>query len=287
MSEIIKNRYEFVLLFDVKDGNPNGDPDNDNAPRTDPQTGEGIVTDVCLKRKVRNYVQMVCGDEAGKRIYIKERAVLNKLIDEAYEQPEMEEIEGYDKVHQAREWMCAQYWDIRTFGALMTSGKNAGQVRGPVQMTFARSIEPIIPIDNCIVRQAVTTEKESEKQKGENRTMIRKYSVPYALYMSYGYISANLAAQSNFTEDDLDLFWQGLENMFEDDRSSLRGLMAVRKLLVFRHNSKLGNAPASQLFDLVEVTPKDPMNVARKFKDYEVTINREALPKGVKLIEKI
>ncbi|MFR9503785.1 MAG: type I-C CRISPR-associated protein Cas7/Csd2 [Rikenellaceae bacterium] len=284
---IIKNRYEFVLLFDVKDGNPNGDPDNDNAPRTDPQTGEGIVTDVCLKRKVRNYVQMVCGDEAGKRIYIKERAVLNKLINEAYKQPEVEEVEGYDKVHQAREWMCAQYWDIRTFGALMTSGKNAGAVRGPVQMTFARSVEPIIPVDNCVVRQAVATEKESEKQKGENRTMGRKYSVPYALYVGYGYISANLAAQSNFTEDDLELFWQGLENMFEDDRSSLRGQMAVRKLIIFKHNSKLGNAPASRLFDLIEVTPKDPMNVARNFKDYCVTIDREALPKGVKLIEKI
>ncbi|MFI3294079.1 MAG: type I-C CRISPR-associated protein Cas7/Csd2 [Rikenellaceae bacterium] len=287
MSEIIKNRYEFVLLFDVKDGNPNGDPDNDNAPRTDPQTGEGIVTDVCLKRKVRNYVQMVCGNEAGKRIYVKERAILNKLIDEAYEQPEMEEVEGYDKVHQAREWMCAQYWDIRTFGALMTSGKNAGAVRGPVQMTFARSVEPIIPVDNCIVRQAVATEKESEKQKGENRTMGRKYTIPYALYVGYGYISANLAAQSNFTEDDLELFWQGLENMFEDDRSSLRGQMAVRKLIIFKHNSKLGNAPANRLFDLVEVTPKGLMNVARNFKDYCVTINREALPKGVKLIEKI
>ncbi|MFI3302837.1 MAG: type I-C CRISPR-associated protein Cas7/Csd2 [Rikenellaceae bacterium] len=287
MSEIVKNRYEFMLLFDVKDGNPNGDPDNDNAPRTDPQTGEGIVTDVCLKRKVRNYVQMVCGDEAGKRIYIKERAVLNKLIDEAYEQTEMEEVEGYDKVHQAREWMCAQYWDIRTFGALMTSGKNAGAVRGSVQMTFARSVEPIIPVDNCIVRQAVATEKESVKQKGENRTMGRKYSVPYALYVGYGYISANLAAQSNFTEDDLELLWLGLENMFEDDRSSIRGQMAVRKLLIFKHNSKLGNASASRLFDLVDVRPKDSTAAARSIKDYEVIINREALPKGVKLIERI
>ncbi|MFR9514829.1 MAG: type I-C CRISPR-associated protein Cas7/Csd2, partial [Rikenellaceae bacterium] len=249
--------------------------------------GEGIVTDVCLKRKVRNYVQMVCGDEAGKRIYVKERAVLNRLIDEAYEQREVEEVEGYDKVHQAREWMCAQYWDIRTFGALMTSGKNAGAVRGPVQMTFARSVEPIIPVDNCVVRQAVATEKESEKQKGENRTMGRKYTIPYALYVGYGYISANLAAQSNFTEDDLELFWQGLENMFEDDRSSLRGQMAVRKLIIFKHSSKLGNAPANRLFDLVEVAPKDSMNVARNFKDYEVTINKEALPKGVKLIEKV
>ncbi len=287
MSEIIKNRYEFVLLFDVKDGNPNGDPDNDNAPRTDPQTGEGIVTDVCLKRKVRNYIQTVCQDQAGKRIYVKERAILNKLIDEAYEQPDMEEVGGYDKIHQAREWMCAQYWDIRTFGALMTSGKNAGQVRGPVQMTFARSVEPIIPIDNCIVRQAVATEKEAEKQKGENRTMGRKYSVPYALYVGYGYISANLAAQSGFNEEDLELFWQGLINMFEDDRSSLRGQMAVRKLIIFRHNSKLGNAPASQLFDLVEVTKKSAFEISRNFKNYTVTINRDALPKGVEMIEKI
>ncbi len=287
MSEIINNRYEFVLIFDVKDGNPNGDPDNDNAPRTDPQTGEGIVTDVCLKRKIRNYIQMACGDEAGKQIYIKERAVLNKLIDQAYEQPEMEEVEGYDKVHQAREWMCAQYWDIRTFGALMTSGKNAGAVRGPVQMTFARSVEPIIPIDNCITRQAVATEKEAEKQKGENRTMGRKYTVPYALYVGYGYISANLAAQSGFTKADLELFWQALENLFEDDRSSLRGQMGVRKLIIFKHRSKLGNASASRLFDLVEVKPKEAMNIARNFKDYCVTINREALPKGVELIEKV
>lgn len=287
MSEIVKNRYEFIVIFDVKDGNPNGDPDNDNAPRTDPQTGEGIVTDVCLKRKIRNYVQLACEDAPGKRIYVKERAVLNKLIDEAYEQLEMEEVEGYDKIKQAREWMCAQYWDIRTFGALMTSGKNAGQVRGPIQMTFARSVEPIIPIDNCIIRQAVTTEKEAEKQRGENRTMARKYSVPYALYVGYGYISANLALQSGFTEADLELFWQGVESMFEDDRSSLRGQMAVRKLIVFRHNSKLGNTSASRLFDLVEVKPKDSSSVSRNYHDYEVMINREALPKGVKIIERI
>ncbi|MFI3285522.1 MAG: type I-C CRISPR-associated protein Cas7/Csd2 [Rikenellaceae bacterium] len=287
MSEIVKNRYEFILIFDVKDGNPNGDPDNDNAPRTDPQTGEGIVTDVCLKRKVRNYIQLVCGDQPGKRIYVKERAILNKLIDQAYEQPEMEEVEGYDKVHQAREWMCTQYWDIRTFGALMTSGKNAGAVRGAVQMTFARSVEPIIPVDNCIVRQAVATEKESEKQKGENRTMGRKYTVPYGLYVGYGYISANLAAQSGFTEDDLELFWSGLENMFEDDRSSLRGFMSLRKLITFKHDSKLGNAPAVKLFDLVEVLPKSSLTVARNFKDYEVNIKRESLPKGVKLIERV
>ncbi len=285
MSEIIKNRYEFVLIFDVKDGNPNGDPDNDNAPRTDPQTGEGIVTDVCLKRKIRNYVELVCQDAPGKKIYIKERAVLNKLIDEAYQQKEVKKVEGYTKVNQARLWMCAQYWDIRTFGALMTSGKNAGAVRGPVQITFSRSVEPIIAIDNCIVRQAVATEKESEKQNGENRTMGRKYSVPYALYVGYGYVSANLAAQSGFTEDDLALLWRGLENMFEDDRSSLRGQMVVRKIIIFKHNSKLGNAPASRLFDLVEVRPKNAATVARNYKDYEVTIDREAVPKGIKIIE--
>ncbi len=284
---IVKNRYEFVAIFDVKDGNPNGDPDNNNAPRIDPQTGEGIVSDVCLKRKIRNYVQMVRNDEPGNRIYIKERGVLNLLIDEAYEQFAMEEVEGYDKVKQAREWMCAQYWDIRTFGALMTSGKNAGQVRGPVQMTFARSVDPIMPIENCIVRQAVATEKEAEKQKGENRTMGRKYTIPYALYVGYGYISPNLAAQSGFTEDDLELFWQGLENMFEDDRSSMRGQMAVRKLIVFKHSSKFGNAPACKLFDMVEVVPKDDTIVARKFQDYDVKINREALCKGVKIIERI
>ncbi len=276
-----------MLLFDVKDGNPNGDPDNDNAPRTDPQTGEGIVTDVCLKRKVRNYVQIVGEDEPGKRIYIKERAILNQLIDEAYRQPEMKQVEGYDKVRQAKEWMCAQYWDIRTFGALMTSGKNAGAVRGPVQMTFARSVEPIIPIDNCIVRLAVATEKEAERQNGENRTMGRKYTVPYALYVSYGYISANLAAQSGFTEDDLELLWRALVNMFENDRSSLRGQMALRKLLIFRHNNKLGNAPASQLFDLVEITKRAPSTPARNFKDYCVTIKSENLPQGVTLINKI
>ncbi len=284
---IIRNRYEFVLLFDVKDGNPNGDPDNDNAPRTDPQTGEGIVTDVCLKRKIRNYVQMVCEDAPGKRIYIKERAILNNLIDEAYDQLDIEMVDGYDKVNQAREWMCAQYWDIRAFGALMTSGKNAGQVRGAVQMTFARSVDPIISIDNCIVRQAVATEKESKKQRGENRTMGRKYSVPYALYIGYGYISANLAAQSGFTEDDLELLWQGLESLFEDDRSSLRGQMAVRKLIIFKHRSREGNASASRIFDLIEVKPQDSITVARSYKDYEVNINYAALPRGVKLIERV
>ncbi len=287
MSKIVNNRYEFVLLFDVKDGNPNGDPDNDNAPRTDPQTGEGIVTDVCLKRKVRNYVQLLCGDDAGYRIYVKERAVLNRLIEEAYDQPQKEEVEGYDRVRQAREWMCAQYWDIRTFGALMSSGKNAGQVRGPIQMTFARSMEPIIPVDNCIVRQAVTTEKEAERQKGENRTMGRKYTVPYALYQGYGYISANLAEQSGFTEYDLELFWRALTSMFDDDRSSLRGQMSVRKLYIFKHSSKLGNTPANRLFDLIEVTKRHEELIARNFKDYIVKIDLEALPKGVELIEMV
>ena len=258
MNIIIENRSEFVFLFDVKDGNPNGDPDTDNMPRTDPQTGEGIVTDVCLKRKIRNYVQMVKKSKRLFDIYIKERTILNRQIDEAYSQPEVEEAEGYDKVHQARKWLCANYWDIRTFGALMTSGKNAGQVRGPVQITFARSVEPIISISNCITRQSVTTEQESERQKGENRTMGRKFTVPYALYIRYGYISANLAIQTGFTEEDLKLFWEGIVNMFEEDHSSLRGRMCLRKLIVFRHQSKFGNAPSGSLFDLIRVKKKNP-----------------------------
>lgn len=285
MSKIIENRHEFIILFDVKDGNPNGDPDAHNMPRIDPQTGEGIVTDVCLKRKVRNYVQMIKRSERPFDIYIKERVILNKQIEEAYRQQEVEEAEGYDKVHQARQWLCANYWDIRTFGALMTSGKNAGQVRGPVQMTFSRSVEPILPVDNCITRLAVTTEGESERQKGENRTMGRKYTVSYGLYMGYGYISANLAAQSGFTEEDLNLFWEGLINMFEHDHSSLRGRMCVRKLIVFRHRSKFGNASSGVLFDLVEVSKNASDTISRDFKDYTVTINRSALPEGVELIE--
>ncbi len=287
MSNIVSNRYEFVILFDVRDGNPNGDPDNDNAPRIDPQTGEGIVTDVCLKRKIRNFVQMVKGEEAGNKIFVKARAILNKLIEEAYEQPAVDQVDGYDRVRQAREWMCSQYWDIRTFGALMTSGRNAGQVRGPVQMTFARSFEPILPIDNNIVRVAVATEKESDKQRGENRTMGRKYTIPYALYQGYGHISANLAEQSGFNEDDLELFWQALTNMFEDDRSSLRGQMSIRKLIVFRHSSKFGNAPASQLFDLVHVEQCDPTVISRSFKDYRVRVDHENLPQGVEIITMI
>lgn len=287
MSKIIENRYEFVILFDVKDGNPNGDPDTDNMPRIDPQTGEGIVTDVCIKRKVRNFVQMVKEGRKPFDIYIKERAVLNRLIDQAYEQEQVEQAEGYDRVHQAREWMCANYWDIRTFGALMTSGKNAGQVRGPVQMTFARSVEPILTLDHCITRQAVTTEGESEKQKGGNRTMGRKYTVPYGLYLGYGYISANLAAQTGFSEEDLELFWQGLINMFENDHSSLRGRMCPRKLIVFRHQSKIGNAPSGILFDLIQVNKNNPETPSRDFKDYTITINHLGVPKGVELIEKI
>lgn len=287
MSKVIENRYEFVLCFDVKDGNPNGDPDTDNMPRIDPQTGEGIVTDVCLKRKIRNYVQMVKEGERPFDVYIRERSVLNRRIDEAYEQEGMEQLEGYEKVHHAREWMCANYWDIRTFGALMTSGKNAGQVRGPVQMTFSRSVEPILTIDNCITRQAVATEQESEKQKGGNRTMGRKYTVPYALYVGYGYVSANLARQTGFSEEDLELFWQGIVHMFEEDHSSLRGRMCIRKLIIFRHQSRFGNASSGSLFDLVTVANRNPDVPARDFRDYAININRNALPAGVELIERV
>lgn len=287
MSKIIQNRYEFIIVFDVKDGNPNGDPDTENMPRIDPQTGEGIITDVCLKRKVRNYVQMVKESKKPFDIYIKERAILNLLIEEAHQQENMDEVEGHDKVHRAREWMCANYWDIRTFGALMTSGKNAGQVRGPVQMTFARSVEPVLVLSNCITRQAVATELESEKQKGENHTMGRKHIIPYGLFVGYGYISANLAAQSGFTEEDLELLWQSMVNMFEDDRSSLKGRTSLRKFVIFKHQSKLGNAPSGLLFDLVSIEKKNPAMPGRDFKDFIVTIDRDSVPRGVELIEKL
>lgn len=199
----------------------------------------------------------------------------------------MDDVKGYDRVNQAREWMCAAYWDVRTFGALMTSGRNAGQVRGPVQMTFARSVDPILIIDNCIVRQAVATIKDSDRQNGENRTMGRKYIVPYALYVGQGYVSANLAAQSGFSEEDLELLWAGLENMFEDDRSAARGRMSVRKLIIFRHQSKLGNAQSDLLFDAIKITRHDPETPARSFSDYKVTIDKSAIPKGVELIERV
>jgi len=286
MSESVTNRYEFVLLFDVKDGNPNGDPDAGNLPRVDPETGNGLVTDVCLKRKVRNYVQLVENEAPGRKIFIKEKAILNQLIDEAHEQAfVLSSQKESDKTEAARRWMCDNYYDIRTFGAVMSTGKNAGQVRGPVQFTFARSKDRIFSAEHSITRMAVATEKEAEKQKGDNRTMGRKFTVPYGLYEVHGFISAPLAKQTGFSEADLALFWNALLNMFDHDRSAARGEMAAQKLIVFKHNSALGNAPAQKLFDLVSVEKKCGDKPPRAFSDYTVTIDRAACPAGVEIIE--
>jgi len=283
MSEL-KNRIDFVYIFDVQDGNPNGDPDAGNLPRVDAETGMGLVTDVCMKRKVRNYVQVAKGCAEGYDIFIKEKAVLNTLIDAAHEEDSVKS--ATDRTSAARDVMCKKYYDIRTFGAVMSTGKNAGQVRGPIQFTFARSNDPIAATEHSITRMAVATEKEAEKQGGDNRTMGRKATVPYGLYVCHGFISANLAKQTGFSEDDLALFWEALENMFDVDRSAARGLMSAQKLIVFKHDSMLGNAPANKLFDLVKVQKKCD-GAPRKFEDYEVTIDKENLPAGVAIEEMI
>ncbi len=281
----INNKIDFIYIFDVQDGNPNGDPDAGNLPRVDAETGQGLVTDVCLKRKVRNYVQLAKGSEAGFDIFIKEKAVLNTLIDEAHEDDSVKsKKKDADKTMAARDVMCKKYYDIRSFGAVMSTGKNAGQVRGPIQLTFSRSIDPIVTAEHSITRMAVATEKEAEKQSGENRTMGRKATIPYGLYLCHGFVSPSLANQTGFSEADLSLFWDALKNMFDTDRSAARGLMSAQKLIVFRHNSPLGNAPASRLFDLVKVV-KTSGNVPRSFADYTVTIDREHLPEGVTVVE--
>jgi CRISPR-associated protein Csd2 len=282
MNSAVQNRYDFVLLFDVKDGNPNGDPDAGNLPRIDPETGHGLVTDVCLKRKVRNYVQLACESKAGFDIFIKEKAILNNLIKQAHENEEVKGKEKGEKTEAARQHMCRAYYDVRTFGAVMTTGENAGQVRGPVQLTFSRSIEPIVPLEHSITRMAVTTEAEADKQQGDNRTMGRKFTVSYALYRCHGFISAPLAEQTGFSEEDLKLFWEALNNMFEHDRSAARGQMATRRLIVFKHDSKMGSAHAHRLFDLVKVEPLNrDAGPARTFADYVVNLDDASLPKGV------
>ena len=283
MSEI-KNRIDFVYMFDVQDGNPNGDPDAGNLPRVDAETGMGLVTDVCLKRKVRNYVQVAKNLEDGYDIFIKEKSVLNTLIDKAHD--DVEEKNAKDKTEAARRFMCKNYFDIRTFGAVMSTGKNAGQVRGPIQLTFARSVDPVETSEHSITRMAVATEKEADKQEGGNRTMGRKATVPYGLYVCHGFISANLAQQTGFSEDDLALFWEALKNMFDTDRSAARGLMSAQKLIVFKHDSMLGNAPANKLFDLVTVTKKCD-GAPRSFKDYSVKIDKDNVPSGVTVEELI
>lgn len=286
MSEIIKNRYDFVLFFDVQDGNPNGDPDAGNLPRMDAETGYGLVTDVCLKRKVRNYVHLVKEAKRPFDIFIKEKAVLNMLIDESHEIDEVKkQKKPAEKTESARQWMCENYYDIRTFGAVMSTGKNAGQVRGPVQLTFSRSVDPIIATEHSITRMAVTTEADAEKQQGDNRTMGRKYTVPYALYRAHGFISPHLAGQTGFSEDDLELFWQALRDMFDHDRSAARGLMGTRKLVVFKHDSALGNASAQQLFEMVaNPSLKDTEKPARAFSDYTDIEVTGDLPNGVTVL---
>lgn len=266
----LKNRTDFVYIFDVQDGNPNGDPDAGNLPRVDAETGMGLVTDVCLKRKVRNYVQVAKGLADGYDIFIKEKAVLNNSIDAAHEEETVKSAK--DKTMAARDVMCKKFYDVRTFGAVMSTGKNAGQVRGPIQLTFARSVDSIMTSEHAITRVAVATKDEEKKQGGENHTMGRKSTIPYGLYVCHGFISANLAKQTGFSEEDLDLFWEALKNMFDVDRSAARGLMSAQKLIVFKHDSVLGNAPANKLFDLVKVE-KNCDGVARSFSDYQVTIN--------------
>ena len=281
----LKNRYDFVFLFDVQDGNPNGDPDAGNLPRMDAETGMGLVTDVCLKRKVRNYVQQVKECAPGYDIFIKEKAVLNDLIDASHEDEKVKKAKGANKAEEASKVMCRNYYDVRTFGAVMSTGKNAGQVRGPIQLTFARSVEPIVSTEHSITRMAVATTKEAEKQNGDNRTMGRKATVPYGLYCAHGFVSASLAKKSGFDQDDLDLFWNALKNMFDLDRSAARGLMSPQKLIVFKHDSELGNCPANKLFDLVKVAKKDPEKVSRSFDDYTVTIDSENCPANIEIIE--
>jgi len=277
----LKERVDFTYLFDVQDGNPNGDPDAGNLPRVDAETGTGIVTDVCLKRKVRNYVQTVMDQADGYDIFIKDKAVLDKLVSQEWNSDEVKKAKKEDQKNLAKKLLCKHFFDIRTFGAVIaTEGKN-DQVRGPVQMTFARSASPIFTMENSITRLAVTKEKDQNKE----RTMGRKNTIPYALYICHGFISANLAAQTGFSAEDLDLFWEALRGMFDTDRSASRGLMSAQKLIVFKHDSVFGNAPANKLFDLVKVELKPGVSVPRKFSDYQVSVDKANLPTGVRCEE--
>ena len=303
----LTNRYDFVLLFDVKDGNPNGDPDAGNLPRLDAETGHGLMTDVALKRKVRNFVNLVKQEQPRFNIFVKERSVLNQQIEQAYEKSEavqkglaswkawqkdkkknQKPVRHYEDI--ARDWMCDNFFDVRTFGAVMSTGdedsesklrKTAGQVRGPVQLTFARSVDPIIALEHSITRMAVTNEKDLEKE----RTMGRKHTVPYGLYVAHGFVSSFLAKQTGFGEDDLELLWQALGNMFEHDRSAARGEMSTRGLYVFKHDSELGNAHAHKLFE--RISAKKMMDVPRNFSDYAVEVNEADMPAGVTLLRKV
>ena len=288
MSEPIRNRYDFVILFDVENGNPNGDPDAGNMPRVDPETGYGLVTDVCLKRKIRNYVETLKEDAPGYRIYIKDGVPLNRSDNEAIAALGIDgDLKAAKKStpdidRKLRDWMCQNFFDIRTFGAVMTTfvkgALNCGQVRGPVQLGFARSVDPIVPQEVTITRVAITTEADAEKKGTE---MGRKHIVPYGLYRAEGFVSANLARKTTgFSDEDLQLLWQAILNMFENDHSAARGKMAVRELIIFKHDSELGNAPSYKLFDAVTVARKDGIAVPRSYQDYTVTV-ADALPEGV------
>ncbi len=311
----LAHRYDFVLVFDVKDGNPNGDPDAGNMPRLDAESGHGLVTDVSLKRKVRNFVGLVkeqderapVDGEKRFEIYVREKAILNQQHQRAYsalnldaapeeqaqeatkniatdakkKKPAKDKRKGSaDDVSQARQWMCQNFFDVRTFGAVMSTGVNCGQVRGPVQLTFARSVEPIVALEHSITRMAVATKGEAEKQQGDNRTMGRKHTVPYGVYVAHGFVSSFLAKQTGFGEDDLELVFQALSQMFEHDRSAARGEMSTRGLYVFKHDSELGNAPAHALFDRFKVQAKAPGDVARSFDAYAVAFDGQALAVG-------
>ena len=314
----LNNRYDFVLVFDVRDGNPNGDPDAGNLPRLDAESGHGLVTDVSLKRKVRNFVGLVkeqderapMDGEKRFEIYVREKAILNLQHERAYsalnlavtpeeqapaateneatdakkKKPAKDKRKGSaDEVALARQWMCQNFFDVRTFGAVMSTGINCGQVRGPVQLTFARSVEPIVALEHSITRMAVATEAEAEKQQGDNRTMGRKHTVPYGVYVAHGFVSSFLAKQTGFGQDDLELLWQALGQMFEHDRSAARGEMSTRGLYVFQHDSELGNAPAHALFERLQVQPKEAGAVARSFDAYAVTFDGQSLAVGQSL----
>ncbi|QQR68918.1 MAG: type I-C CRISPR-associated protein Cas7/Csd2 [Alphaproteobacteria bacterium] len=314
----LNNRHDFVVLFDVTNGNPNGDPDAGNMPRLDPETGHGLVSDVCLKRKVRNYVEMARADQQGFNIYVQDGSILNEKHREAYKalRPNDDKAEKEKKLNpkddqeakELRLFMCKNFFDVRSFGAVMSTGINCGQVRGPVQLSFAQSVEPIVPQEISITRMAATNEKEkAERQQGgdendrtDNRTMGRKHIVPYGLYRAHGFVSAKLAERTGFSEDDLKVLFESVENMFEHDRSAARGEMCVRKLIVFKHDCALGNAPAHTLFDRVHVgrnvggalraigdSGLDHQPPARSYGDYKVEIDKTNMPEGVTIIERI